>query len=688
MSSLTTTLRSALVRFGPLAIWIATVAGVAYLWGDVVSGGPVVGHAEAVEYRLASETVARVGTLAVEVGQSVAAGQIVATLDASTLEGEIRVYEADRERVRAAIAAAAAEARHSLAADTHDLELEAAKVERDLAQVRAEHGARAAELQALTQQRRALAKLIEDRLASSAELSELDVRQATLRKEVAGAHTRISVLEAQLAGMRSRPSGLVGETVDVVTAPLQHELSMIERRLEQLRGQRDALVLRAPTSGIVSTIWARPGEVVGAGLPVVTLVGDRAERVVACATEEQAWAVEVGQAVTLHGRGGGGGTPLRGHVVALGPVVNQMPLRCRRSANELTWGRDVVVLVDDAAPIVPGQAFSLRFERDPRPSGTAVAARPAATPEGGRLLVIPDELRRLSRFEPSGLVWVPALARYVVASDDTGFDGHAQEGAPWLFTMDAAGRVDPAPLAVAGAKEVSDLEGITVTPSGRLFALASQSLSKKGKRPAKRQAFWRIGVEGRSLRLDGELRLAELLGALSTERLRALGVADLDALDIEGLASDAAGRLYLGLKAPVGPDGEALIWRLDHPDALFASGRLEDAGLSLWARVRLPVEADGREVPGGVSELLWLPDGTLVVASTASAGDPKTQTGRVWAVPEADPDRGPLTPREVRAFAGHKPEGLSLAPHPGRMAVVFDNGDAPPAMVELPWPGR
>ncbi len=51
---------------------------------------------------------------------------------------------------------------------------------------------------------------------------------------------------------------------------------------------------------------------------------------------------------------------------------------------------------------------------------------------------------RVSRFEPSGLVWVSSLDRYIVVSDETGVD----RARPWLFTMSRRGVIDPEPLVI------------------------------------------------------------------------------------------------------------------------------------------------------------------------------------------------------------------------------------------------
>ena len=127
-----------------------------------------------------------------------------------------------------------------------------------------------------------------------------------------------------------------------------------------------------------------------------------------------------------------------------------------------------------------------------------------------------------------------------------------------------------------------------------------------------------------------------------------------------------------------------MIWRLDRPDRLFDSGRLDDAGLEPWAKVALSVQVEGEPVPGGVSELLALPDGALLIATTAATGVPNVQDGGLWWAGGAR--EGSLDAVEIRTFEGLKPEGLALSPTPGRLVVTFDRGGEPPLWTELPWP--
>jgi hypothetical protein len=241
--------------------------------------------------------------------------------------------------------------------------------------------------------------------------------------------------------------------------------------------------------------------------------------------------------------------------------------------------------------------------------------------------------------------------------------------------MSADGAVDPRPFVITGIAQLDDLEAIAAGPDGKVWVLASSSANKKGKRRTARRQLVRLEVDRDGARVDGAVDLGGLLDAAPDATRAALGLRAgaggdrLGALDLEALAVHD-GALYLGLKAPVDDAGRALIWRVGAPDKLLA-GDLAGAQLSVWSRLRLTIEADGRRVPGGLADLVFLDATTIAIAATASGIDPRQQAS-VLAV--ATFAAGELQPRVVRRFAGRKAEGLALAPDGKRLTIVFDRG--------------
>jgi multidrug resistance efflux pump len=667
-------------RVLPWLVWCATIAAAGWLWADVRRDGALA-FALAAEYAVAPPQLGRVAELHVAPGQRVAAGQVVATLDARAIDAEQAILAAERRRLEAELGAVrvATTARTDETARELDESVEAADLA--LKTARVDRQVRAAELAALDSRVDALRRLVADKMADRRELDAVLVEQAALAKQLQAADSLIEQQVRRATAARARRDALPADATELALEPVRKQLEVLAGREQLLAVRRAETVLRAPADGEVAEVRVRPGEVAAAGAPVVTIVGDQATREVqVCVREADAARVEPGEAVRLRSRDAR--ATLQAHVTRLSPAIIELPPRCRRDPEVVEWGRLIAVALDEPTALLPGQAFSATFlgERSPMSYQTAPIEHVVTdSSEQPRPLLVPPALSARSRFEPSALAWLPRLGRYVVASDDT---GHARvdDHAPWLFTLAGDGRVDPEPLVIAGLAELSDVEALAPGPGDSLYVLASQSPSRKGKRPPARQIFARITVADGAAKVAAATLLAERLSS-APQLLADLGVSDTAALDIEGMTATAAGGLLLGLKAPLDPDGRASIWHLPRPDVLL-TGDLAGSGLTCRGAVPLTVAADGGQRPGGVSELLELPDGSLLVATTASGADPATQDGAVWHVRPGDL----ASARPLRVFPGLKPEGLALRPDGAAVVVVFDTGDAPPQWLELPRP--
>lgn len=276
-------------------------------------------------------------------------------------------------------------------------------------------------------------------------------------------------------------------------------------------------------------------------------------------------------------------------------------------------------------------------------------------------LTVPDALRAVTvPLELSGLRWFAPLERYVAVSDDTGLEGNKRKGAPYLFTVSAAGVVDEQPVVLAGIERVDDLESITLGApgSGELFAVTSHSLTKKGKaRPERRQLLRIVRSETGVFTVTDSVDL-EALG------LRKLAGAQ---LDVEALAW-RDGALVLGLKAPLDAKGRAQLFSLDWGKKTLAP----------WAAFTLAVNG----IKHGVTDLLFLPDGrALLLSNQPKQADMTDFGGALWRL-----DATGAQPVLVQHFPGLKPEGLSPTPDGKRLKLVFDRGPGTPWWLEVPLP--
>ncbi|MEO6598666.1 MAG: esterase-like activity of phytase family protein [Polyangiaceae bacterium] len=284
---------------------------------------------------------------------------------------------------------------------------------------------------------------------------------------------------------------------------------------------------------------------------------------------------------------------------------------------------------------------------------------------------VPRALSERTGLELSGAAWSPAIARYVLVSDDVNDNGSKHE--PMLFALSEAGQLDAAPIRIEGIAELNDPESITAGPDGTLFVCTSHSVNKKGHLPESRRRLLHLVI--------GADRRAKILGKLDLSVARdADGKPPWGAglLDIEGIAF-RDGSLYIGLKSPLTSDGSASILRLPNVVAVIQSGVIQDGALTLWSRARFCVPHDGKSVCEGIADLAFLPDGHLLVAGNAPKGMPTDGGGSLWKLSASN-----SVPTLLKRFDGLKPEGIALSPDHTTAVIVFDTDGRPPLWIR--WP--
>jgi hypothetical protein len=311
----------------------------------------------------------------------------------------------------------------------------------------------------------------------------------------------------------------------------------------------------------------------------------------------------------------------------------------------------------------------------------AAAAPPAATAEAAAArpadrvfptaIEVPPKLARHTRLELSGIAWLPELGRYVVVSDD--IRATRKKHAPLLFTLSDGGRLDEKPTRIDGIHELNDPESVTLGPDGSVFVCTSHSANRHGQLRDSRSVLLQLAIgSDRRARILGQadLRLAPATDAAPGTSAGQPWLAP--DLDIEAIAY-REGALYIGLKAPLGPDGRARILRLSDPVRVLAAGHVAPGSLSLWSESRFCVSRHGESVCEGITDLAFLGDGQLLVLGNSPKHLPSDGGGSLWqlSAPNAEP-------RLLQRFPGLKPEGVSLTPDRQQAVIVFDRDGAPP----------
>jgi len=274
-------------------------------------------------------------------------------------------------------------------------------------------------------------------------------------------------------------------------------------------------------------------------------------------------------------------------------------------------------------------------------------------------VTVPNELlQRTSMPELSGIVWSPTLSRYLVVSDDTGIKENGTNHAPWLFALSREGVLDDAPIPIIGLDKLNDAEALCPGPQGTYFLSTSHSTDRKGHDKPKRRRLYQLTLVGRALKILASIDLA---GAIAES-----GVVGQSGVDIEAL-SFHGGELYVGLKSPQAPSGAAYILRIRDILPALQQGVLLPDRISRWAELPLSVEVSGGKVIQGVSDMSFLPDGSLAILANSPKKMPPDGGGALW-WRKTD---GSLV--QLRRFLGLKPEGITLGQDDKTLVIVFDN---------------
>lgn len=290
MTDATTRSRWALPAAG---IAVAVVAlGLWLAWQP--APGQVQGIVDAREYRVASKVTGRLAAVHVREGEAVAAGQLLASIDSP----EVAAREA---QVSAAVEAAQSQADKA--------EAGARRTDITAAEAQWKRAAAAADLARVTFER-------VDRLARDG------VVAGQKRDE---AHTNmIAAAEAERAARSQYDAALAGARAEDKRAA-SAQAAQARGVAAEVAAARAETRIMAPAAGEVGRRLAQPGEIVGAGYPVLLLTEVRAPWVTVTLREDQMDGMRVGR-------------ELAGHVPALGSKAARFRVSYMAPAGDYaTW---------------------------------------------------------------------------------------------------------------------------------------------------------------------------------------------------------------------------------------------------------------------------------------------------------------------------------------------------------------
>jgi HlyD family secretion protein len=285
----------------PLIV-LVIVAAIGYgVWKKFLQPAPVPpgvvqlsGRIEGDDSAIAPKTAGRIAEIRVREGDTVKAGDIIATLD----DVQIKSRE---DQARSAVSQSDARllnAQQQVAVldeqlRQNQLQLEQSKVdadgrvrqaEADVATAQAELAQQEASMKIAAFDRDAYTKLAKDGAVPERQgqqaTSTADAQQAMVaasRRKVEAANAALNVAKANLAnpGIREAASAAIRKQMAQQQSEIASARDDAQRTREQLteaQANRSDLIVVAPFDGTIATRTAEPGEVVQAGTPIVTML--------------------------------------------------------------------------------------------------------------------------------------------------------------------------------------------------------------------------------------------------------------------------------------------------------------------------------------------------------------------------------------------------------------------------------
>lgn len=518
-------------------------------------------------------------------------------------------------------------------------------------------------------------------------LVELD--QPDLESKLHLARAQIEKLRAEQS-LKREMGRLAAQAVDAredegrAFDPLSLDIKNLELELKNLENRERNLYVFADISGVVGSVNFKRGERVAPYSTIMTVSPSAPTQVQGFIHETLHSQVKVGQRMEINSLSDPGKV-VEGRVISIGSRIVELPLRMSRTPVAM-WGREVVVeivgagsadnpfLLGEKVQIHPPSFAMIGFtmaQADAGPDKSKHAPAAAADPE---VIFIPDSLKNRSKFEPSGVIYLPDLRKFAVVSDDTD-----EDETPFIFLMNADGSVDGNPLKIDGVAKIRDMESIFKGAGDDFYVLSSQSKDGGGRSKKGRDLMVQVRRRGNTLTAVKTIRLRPaLLEALKASTVPAVqqvrGELDKD-LEIEA-SFLRDGNLIVAFKNPLDEDGRTLLMSLGKVDKIMGSGKVAAADVAVWKI--LSFKAPGHKKTR-VTDMVPLDENRFAISTTSNG---RSRAGHVW-IYDAKRDADPVM---IHEFPSYTPEGLALDPDAGDLLVLFDEGkdDARYAKIKIP----
>ncbi len=356
---------------GPIVVWLAAVMVVTGMLlqrsEEIVATGLVHGR----KVPISPVEVGVLGSLDVELLQSVRQGQVLARMDEARLRAEVATVSAEIEAVRRELALETASRQQGAASDSHRFATDVESARLQVLEIIAVLEPDRVTLTDLERDVTSYGELLAQEMVSVREFERVKSEHDALARRVEEHERLLAAARAELRDAERRWQDYTarhGQSTDgqqdqIADGALAARITALERELEMVLLRQEDLVLTAPFDGVVTQILASAGQVLRPGEVVLTVAEAQPSRIVVWLDEASVSRLEqrrdlearlshVVDGKTLHARC---------QVARIGSTIETKPMDLWRLPDRPETGRPVVLGLPAGVRLVPGSRVTVRW---------------------------------------------------------------------------------------------------------------------------------------------------------------------------------------------------------------------------------------------------------------------------------------------------------------------------------------
>ncbi|HOE66542.1 MAG TPA: HlyD family efflux transporter periplasmic adaptor subunit [Candidatus Hydrogenedentes bacterium] len=356
-------------RLLPALIWLLAVGSVIALLQTRSRQITGVGIADPQWAMVTAPAPGKIQCLAVDMLDTVAADQVIGTMDTSVLDAELAVAKAEIARLAAQVEATKAQIGFDATAELlqeidsqRRFSLNEEQARLGLLDRQVQHEADKVTLRSLEIARDRQRRMVEEGLLDAAAYDIARLECEALQKRIEENEKALAMDKKRMeeAGKRQQElaTARTNPALDPLLEPVREEIRVQEARIQEIGSRREQLVLRAPNAGQVATVLKRAGENALQGEQLLTIAIERTQRVLAYVPEKNIPQIAVGDRVTIRSRS----APLRvaqATITKVGDHVQLMPTRLWRSLQFEQYGMPLIVSDLSNDLFLPGEVVDM-----------------------------------------------------------------------------------------------------------------------------------------------------------------------------------------------------------------------------------------------------------------------------------------------------------------------------------------